>query len=810
VATPGASAELERALAFVGLRGPRCCPPAATPPPCDSDGEELAACQHCGLPVGDVGYASPECGEGLVHGECLAQLVVEDLRKQDGARLRGDAELKRAKRSEHDIGWKAERIPRNAGAARRLQCLPLAQGMCCLVLEPSSNTVRVAPTFEPAASVNLAYLSLALAVRLREGREPFFSLDPIKATSYIPYPESKMQVKRFAPHWLAGTSVGEVMFQADYHLKELSMGEYDQPVLGMASCRESDEAGDEWSGREWFVVRKAEVQVSDDAVLVPDVIMGVEARAQVVGAFGLEDAKITRPDHPLVKYAEAFTKNFDLIAERKSVIFHLRELAKASVLAKYLAEARVALDDSWFSLADEELRPCVMEIPQLWNEQLSSQISVAGGRISAGEGGSASRLHGVYGGVDFGVDRMQLAQMAPLLPTAPRAEAVLVSRKAPPTAFSMIGGGLPTGRAAMMPTLRAAIAPTVRAQGVDLDLGTIDLSSTARFPGALIGDAKPCAAWAAPGDAFWSALSSDSAPELEEEWRKLLRKVFHPVLSDRRSEGTCFIPPRTCVSYLSGLRDLVRGEEELRRGREEGFLSPDLGADVPFPRSWAKPLEEAARWPGRAQLLPLPLPPRGAREAGDAAGALEQALRPSRLVFDRSAEDGCKFRIYRLGRVEVRTTQAFGGEETIGAVFSARAPAHSPASESERETMALDDRVVKATQYVEHCEPWWGPAPHAAPSAARYYVVLETSRGAFISSELLGDGCVTFDCNPQNLASRNSFARVVHSVECQASNVRVGELKRQVQTRLRSTGTSASQRKRFARELCKSADGHPR
>ena len=28
---------------------------------------------------------------------------------------------------------------------------------------------------------------------------------------------------------------------------------------------------------------------------------------------------------------QAFTRNFDLIAERKSVIFHLRELAKARV-----------------------------------------------------------------------------------------------------------------------------------------------------------------------------------------------------------------------------------------------------------------------------------------------------------------------------------------------------------------------------------------------------------------------------------------------------------------------------------------------
>eukprot|EP00971_Amphidinium_carterae_P291325 5784100-Amphidinium_carterae.2 len=46
-----------------------------------------------------------------------------------------------------------------------------------------------------------------------------------------------------------------------------------------------------------------------------------------------------RPDHPMVKYAKDFTKYFDLIAERKSAVFHLREVAKVCVLAKYLLEA---------------------------------------------------------------------------------------------------------------------------------------------------------------------------------------------------------------------------------------------------------------------------------------------------------------------------------------------------------------------------------------------------------------------------------------------------------------------------------------
>ena len=37
--------------------------------------------------------------------------------------------------------------------------------------------------------------------------------------------EKTMLEKRFTPSWLAGTSIGDLMFQADYYLKELSMGE---------------------------------------------------------------------------------------------------------------------------------------------------------------------------------------------------------------------------------------------------------------------------------------------------------------------------------------------------------------------------------------------------------------------------------------------------------------------------------------------------------------------------------------------------------------------------------------------------------
>merc|ERR1719282_172454 len=147
-----------------------------------------------------------------------------------------------------------EQIPRNVGFIAKLEGSPTPQSMCCLVLDECSSSLRIASTMEPAAAVNLEYLAIVLQVRRQEGKDAMFSLDPVQSSTGS---EPSTQVKRFEPSWLAGTSMGEVMFQADYHLKELSMGERPQPVIGMKSCFDYSKAEDflqDWSAREWFVV----------------------------------------------------------------------------------------------------------------------------------------------------------------------------------------------------------------------------------------------------------------------------------------------------------------------------------------------------------------------------------------------------------------------------------------------------------------------------------------------------------------------------------------------------------------------------
>merc|ERR1712012_1335459 len=154
----------------------------------------------------------------------------------------------------------------------------------------------------------------------------------------------------------------------------------------------------------------ADVLLSDDNVLVPRVKMGIEAREQVETTNGLEDAQVTRPDHPLVKYAEMFTHNFDLIAERKSVVYHLRELAKASVLAKYLLESGMQMEDYWFNLVSDISCATCPNVPQLWTKRCHSQIHVQDGKVVEKENGFRHNVNSVYGGVQFGLDRISVDQ----------------------------------------------------------------------------------------------------------------------------------------------------------------------------------------------------------------------------------------------------------------------------------------------------------------------------------------------------------------------------------------------------------------
>mmetsp|Transcript_53953 Transcript_53953/g.173005 ORF Transcript_53953/g.173005 Transcript_53953/m.173005 type:complete len:616 (-) Transcript_53953:82-1929(-) len=368
----------------------------------------------CGIPLGGAACAGLGGEVIAVHAECMARLLrdaqsalcdqlerqeeEEEARQQEKLALRKSLEMEcayqEALRVEYGIGWREELVPCNEGPAQKLGCDLGPQGTCCLVVQEDIRAVEIAATDVPAVSVNLEYLSIVLEVGILEGMQPWFSLDPVD-----PADVWTMLSKRFSPNWLAGTSVGEVLFQSDYYLKDLSMGQFKQPVAGMMSCWHYIEASRlraDWDARIWFVVMDAEVNLSEDNVLIPHVVMGVEAREMVTGSY--KDAPVTHPDHPLVRYAEAFTRDFDAVAERVSVVYYLRELAKASALAKFLVENRYRVEEPWLRLAAGP-GSCRMEAPRLWNRR---------GAAAEGEAAAGSTKM-LWGGVDLSLRRFSFS-----------------------------------------------------------------------------------------------------------------------------------------------------------------------------------------------------------------------------------------------------------------------------------------------------------------------------------------------------------------------------------------------------------------
>mmetsp|Transcript_96310 Transcript_96310/g.299362 ORF Transcript_96310/g.299362 Transcript_96310/m.299362 type:complete len:993 (-) Transcript_96310:72-3050(-) len=775
----------------------------------DNNKEETHTCPLCRLPMGSR-VCRGEDGQGAaMHGECMAQFTLLRMKVEEDTRLQEDAALKCARHREHDIGWSAARIPRNLDVVRRMDSSFVSRGMVCLVLD-EDDSLRLAPTCEPSAAVNLEYLLLALQVKRSTGREALFSLDPAPRKEHDA--EGRKQVKRFEPQWLAATSAGDVLFQADYYLKELSMGEHDQPIIGMKSCFDiavAEGLDKRWQGREWYIVRKADVQLSEDNVLIPTVKMGVEAREQIPShGNGLRDAPITRPDHPMVKYAEAFTRNFDLIAERKGAVHHLREFAKASVLARFLLDAGVSVPDSWFTLADEEVTHAPTEIPQLWNERSYGRLRMRDGALVDAEAQEGPARVGIYGGVE-----LQLGIQAPpgwgmtYMEAAAGAAAQVPGAVVPAAAGVAVAPGAGVARAVRSRRQAMKMRATRRGprilsggafpQGVDLDLESFDLLDAGHVAGRCMQSAES----AVPlGQAFWAGIAGSEGLKsaFNEKDTTLLQKIYNLHLCDRREEGELFTPPSTAGSYVEKLRMLVQAEEEVRRQRREHFLSPTFVVDDAgplFPSSWTShfgiELEGAS---GREHMASAP---RGVLHPRPDHKPSRESLRSAQLVFDKTTEDGTHFRIYRPGSIEVRTIQEFHGEETIGMVFSTQALPSTGGSQGGLQAKDHES-IAKATVYVESAS--------LGSSAHHCYLVLKTEAGSSIVTERLRAGTLSWEENPADLELRNSLAKVLHSEHLVGTCGTVGNL-RALREAARQRDTSDSTGEEYALEAYRQAGG---
>jgi len=339
-----------------------------------------------------------------------------------------EAHLKADNSRRHRLFWRPEIVP---GPSRALRSLGVSSSQIlrspsvCVIYNKTHGSVCCAatPKREQAAAVNIWYLICSLKVLREHRREPVFSLDP-KDPHDI---SGETQVKRFEPAWLAGSVVGEVLFQADYALKELCLGERTLPSLpDVFGGLDNTTEGGERAGRQWFVIQGATVTVTDDGVLVPHVKMGVEARRLTPCAEGYRDAEHTDANDPFVQQARAITQHFKDVASQMKAVGELVALAKSMVVARYLLSKGCQCDGS---MLDKCVLPMVpeereygLEIPTLARRRRSSSV---GQDPATGQVMVSHEHQAIHGGVDLHVPALQAPapQMKPvrlLEPAAPR------------------------------------------------------------------------------------------------------------------------------------------------------------------------------------------------------------------------------------------------------------------------------------------------------------------------------------------------------------------------------------------------------
>jgi hypothetical protein len=306
-------------------------------------------------------------------------------------------------------------------------------------------------------------------------------------------------------------------------------------------------------------------------------------------------------------------------------------------------------------------------------------------------------------------------------------------------------------------------------KGVDLRLDQFDLTEAKRVSlEATIGSwgdqVKSLDDCVAIGSAFFSALDGSNAIFKDDDLA-LLKDVFNPKLSDRRNEGDMFIPPDASFSYVNRLRHLTKEEELARQRRKDHFLSAAFTINSPgalFPDSWT-PSAAIARGETSTPESHAQGHLRAHPEYKTHWALLRQNLKQSNLVFDKCTEEGRRFRIYRLDKLEVRTLQDGEGDEELGAVFSICSRTIDAASH----IRAIDEseKIATATEYVERvfCKDEDPSKPRC-----RYYLVCETEKGHKIAMERPTDERCAWNENPLDLEVRTSFGKVTRSQKASA------------------------------------------
>merc|ERR1712194_722439 len=154
------------------------------------------------------------------------------------------------------------------------------------------------------------------------------------------------------------------------------------------------------------------------------------------------------------------------------------------------------------------------------------------------------------------------------------------------------------------------------------------------------------------GHTFWAGIEDQSESAITQSDKHLLRQVFNPSLSDRRDEGEMFTAPDATAAYARKLQSLLSEEQEAQGKRRGAFLSEDFNIEDPgslFPSCWRSSItggHVASRNSSTLHARP---------EYQCESSRFQRVLKTATPIFDKTAEDGTRFRIYEIGTLQVRT-----------------------------------------------------------------------------------------------------------------------------------------------------------
>jgi RHS repeat-associated protein len=218
-----------------------------------------------------------------------------------------------------------------------------------------------------------------------EPDEPTFSLDPADPTN----PTGPWLKAVYMPRLLAGTHMGDVMFNADWVLKQYTFGVIADNKGNILGKRVSSVPGyksymeivtenpsavrqSEVYSRFWILPLEMKIARKGNTIVFVRSTMQVQTRRMEFTGSGLADSA-DKSDQCAERFAEHFTFYYDKFAQEAPVLEEVREAAKVVAIVKWLKEQGLGVNDfaiDWGKIPKQD--DYIQRVPSLTQSQTVS------------------------------------------------------------------------------------------------------------------------------------------------------------------------------------------------------------------------------------------------------------------------------------------------------------------------------------------------------------------------------------------------------------------------------------------------------